>query len=381
MGSNAMRILITTDVAGGVWSYTEELTDALLARGHTLCLVILGEPGAVQRSWLAKHRDLSVTLLPSPLEWEPEPEPGLSASVEALRRVVEAEQPDVIHLNQYYYGAFALGAPHVVVAHSDVVSWWRAVKREEPPADAWFRRYRRWVAEGLRGARVRVAPSRWIAQQIESIYGLGPVRVVYNGRSARRFRARRRARREPVVVAAGRLWDEAKGARDLIPAAALLAGRARVVLAGPATHPAEGEAFPVDAPGLEWVGMLDAEELRLLLSQARVYTATSRYEPFGLAPLEAALAGCALVLSDIPTFRELWDGCALFYAPGDAGALAEAALALLGDEDRRKALADAARARALSRYTPARMAERYEAVYRDAVESAAREPVAANGRR
>jgi glycosyltransferase involved in cell wall biosynthesis len=36
------------------------------------------------------------------------------------------------------------------------------------------------------------------------------------------------------------------------------------------------------------------------------------YEPFGLTVLEAATAGCALVLSDTPSFRELWEGAALF---------------------------------------------------------------------
>ena len=34
--------------------------------------------------------------------------------------------------------------------------------------------------------------------------------------------------------------------------------------------------------------------------------------------LEAASAGCPLILGDIPTFRELWDGAAVFVAPDDA---------------------------------------------------------------
>ncbi len=45
---------------------------------------------------------------------------------------------------------------------------------------------------------------------------------------------------------------------------------------------------------------------------ATVFASMARYEPFGLAVLEAAQAGMRLVLSDIPTFRELWDGAAIF---------------------------------------------------------------------
>lgn len=374
-----MRILITTDVAGGVWSYTEELVEALLDRGHTVGLVIVGsKPGAMHRRWLADHPELHVSALPVPLEWVPEPEPALSASVDSLRRIAVRFDPDVIHLNQFFYGAYDLGAPRVVVAHSDVVTWWQEVKRAEPPNDAWFRRYRRWVASGLQEAHVRVAPTHWLASRMEAVYECAPVRVVYNARSPERFRSRRRAVRESLVVTAGRLWDEAKGARDLIPAARLVARRGRVVVAGPAEHPTGGEDFPTDAPGVEWAGVLDAQELRLLLAQAQVYAATSRYEPFGLAPVEAALAGCALVMSDIPTYRELWDDCALFYPPGDSDALAAAALELLVDEERRASLAEAARERAIERYTPARMVAEYEAIYHDAIQRVAREPVVAD---
>jgi glycosyltransferase involved in cell wall biosynthesis len=48
-----------------------------------------------------------------------------------------------------------------------------------------------------------------------------------------------------------------------------------------------------------------------------VFAAPARYEPFGLAILEAARAGCSRVLGDIPSLRELWDGAARFVDPGD----------------------------------------------------------------
>jgi glycogen synthase len=367
-----VRILLTTDVAGGVWSYTEELSDALTARGHEVTLVSFGgAPRPEHREWLAMRPDLDFTALPHALEWMPEPEPSLSASAEALRAIIERSAPDVLHLNQFFYGACDFGVPGLVVAHSDVVSWWRAAHGVEPPDDAWFRRYRRWVRAGLEGADARAAPSAWMAGQVESIYGIAPLRVVHNARSAVRFPIPEQER-APRVVSVGRLWDEGKGVRDLADAAALLqrghegthaAAGAQVVVAGPARHPSGGADFPADSPGLHWAGVLSAAELAALLGGAAVYAATSRYEPFGLAPLEAALAGCALVMSDIPTFRELWEGAALFYPPGDPHSLAEILRRLLADPGRRGALAEAARSRALDRFSPERMAAGYEELY------------------
>ena len=45
--------------------------------------------------------------------------------------VVREVQPDLLHLNQYCYGDLAPGVPRVVVAHSDIVSWWVGVHGRE----------------------------------------------------------------------------------------------------------------------------------------------------------------------------------------------------------------------------------------------------------
>ncbi len=88
----------------------------------------------------------------------------------------------------------------------------------------------------------------------------------------------------------------------------------------------------------------------------------ARYEPFGLAVLEAALSGCALVLGDLESLRERWDGAAVFVPPWDDDALLDAIAALAGDEPRRRGLGVAARERGLA-FTPRRMAQGYRAIY------------------
>jgi glycosyltransferase involved in cell wall biosynthesis len=97
-------------------------------------------------------------------------------------------------------------------------------------------------------------------------------------------------------------------------------------------------------------------------ARAAVYALPARYEPFGQSVLEAALAGCALVLGDIPSLRELWDGVALFVSPDDPAALRAALESLIRDPSLRDTLAMDARRRALA-CSPERMARGYLRVY------------------
>jgi glycosyltransferase involved in cell wall biosynthesis len=85
--------------------------------------------------------------------------------------------------------------------------------------------------------------------------------------------------------------------------------------------------------------------------------------------LEAAAAGCALVLSDIPTFRELWSGAALFVDPANAGELHRALAGLCADDQERARLQFAARERS-QRYSLARMANAYRSLYESLLASA-----------
>jgi glycosyltransferase involved in cell wall biosynthesis len=102
------------------------------------------------------------------------------------------------------------------------------------------------------------------------------------------------------------------------------------------------------------------------LSRASIYALPARYEPFGLSILEAALAGCALVLGDIPSLRQIWDGAALFVSPHNAGELRDAISRLIADEALRRELAACARRKA-AYYTPERVAANYVKLYRTLV--------------
>jgi glycosyltransferase involved in cell wall biosynthesis len=98
------------------------------------------------------------------------------------------------------------------------------------------------------------------------------------------------------------------------------------------------------------------------LARASIFALPARYEPFGLLPLEAALSGCALVLGDIASLREVWDDAAVYVDPDDRDSLRVAIERLVADP---AALADyASRAHTRARtYTTARMAKAYVEIY------------------
>ena len=80
----------------------------------------------------------------------------------------------------------------------------------------------------------------------------------------------------------------------------------------------------------------------------------------------SALNGCALLLSDIPPYREVWAGAAAFFRSNDAADLRQQWSRLLDQPGIARELANRARQRAVERYSAARMAhayaERYTAV-------------------
>ncbi|HET7753762.1 MAG TPA: glycosyltransferase [Anaeromyxobacteraceae bacterium] len=350
-----MRVLMTADTIGGVFTYASELAGALAARGVEVALATTGRRlAADQRAELRRARVGEVFESAWKLEWMEDPWTDVARTSAWLAGVAQRVRPDVVHLNEFAHGALPLGAPALVVGHSCVVSWFEAVRGCAPPAS--FDRYREVVRRGLASADLVVAPTAAMLGALERHHGpLGRARVIPNGRAPERFRP---AAKEPFVLCAARLWDDAKNAAALDAVAAGLPWP--VLLAGEEDHP-DG-ARGARSSGARLLGRLSQEELARAYGRAAVYALPARYEPFGLSVLEAAHAGCALVLGDLASLRETWDGAAVFVAPDDHVALRDALRRLCADPARRAELSTLARARAAA-LTPDRMAAAYASSY------------------
>lgn len=347
-GATPARVLMTADAVGGVWHYACDLAGALAARGVAVTLAVLGP--APSRT----PPVVGVTVVETglPLDWLADDAATVRHAAAAIRALAVKGAADLVHLNSPALACVPYPMPTLAMAHGCAGTWWDAVEGGDlPPALDWIVRLN---AEGLRAADGIAAPSIAHARALAARYGVAAT-VIHNGRS---LPAPTRDETAPHALTAGRLWDRAKGIALLDRAAArtVVPVHAAGQLQGP-----QGEAIALTH--LRHLGTLAAADMAQALAERPIFISPARFEPFGLSVLEAAAAGCPLVLSDIATFRELWDGAALFVAPDDEAALADALTTLAADPDRRRTLGDAAATRA-RRYTVEAMAEATLALYR-----------------
>jgi glycogen synthase len=356
MHNRPLHVLMTADAVGGVWTYAQTLVDALAPRGIRFTVAVTGPmPSVTCARRMLAHPHLSLVHRPFRLEWMPGADIDIARTGGWLLDLAHRTQPDLVHVNGYAHAVLPFGVPTIITAHSCVCSWYTAVKDMAAPIE--WTAYRGRVAAGLRAAAAVVVPTRTMRVALEREHGYADALIVPNGLAPRRG-PRPAGPKEPLTLAAGRLWDEAKGLSVLDAAAH---GAAWPVYAAGGLRRDDGA---LDRPRhMHALGALDPDALQRWMDRASLFAHPARYEPFGLAPLEAARAGCALVLGDIPSLREIWEDAAVYVEPTSPDAVRAALDALAGDPARREQLARAAALRATA-FTSDRMARQYEALYR-----------------
>jgi glycosyltransferase involved in cell wall biosynthesis len=354
-------VLMTADAVGGVWSYAVALCRSL-PEIRFVVATMGPPPHQAQRDAIRELENVTLVESDYRLEWMADGIVDFTESRDWLIDLVQRHEIDLVHVNGYAHARLGVGCPVVVVAHSDVLSWWEAVHKSAAPPE--WAGYRKQVIAGLAAATRIVAPTAAVLADLERHYAAPASNgvVISNGVDPADFPALDKL---PVVLAAGRLWDVAKNLAALDAAAPRLAWP--VEIAGELEHPDGGVA---DYAHVRLLGRLAPAEMARRLGGAGIFAAPARYEPFGLAILEAAAAGCALVLGDISSLRENWNGAALFVDPDDPPSLSAAINMLVANPQKRARLAAAARSRA-RRFPVDRMARAYAALYHDMMRSSA----------
>jgi glycosyltransferase involved in cell wall biosynthesis len=246
------------------------------------------------------------------------------------------------------------------------VSWWIAVHGREPRETRWLRWYRNTVSRGLAEATAVVAPSNWMRESLRFCYG-EPRRdlVIHNGRNRIYFNPY--VSKDDSVLSVGRLWDPGKQVSLLTqhahPLSVCIVGADNPTYA-PRTPIRADVKLATDQVCVALKGPQTEAQLRNLYSRAAIYAATSRYEPFGMAALEAALSRCAIVANVIPSFREIWGDSAIYFRANDAESLADRLRVLSADRDLCRAHANMGYQRARERFTAKRMLDDYLQLYR-----------------
>ena len=367
-----MHVLVTADTMSGSWTYTRELVTGLVTRGVKVTLVSFGEiPLPDQTAWMDLLHGLEYRPTAFRLEWMDDAPNDLPESSAYLANLVREVHPDLLHLHQFCHGNLAVDVPRVVMAHGDLISWTEAVQGCSPRPTRWLKWYRDTITRGIADADAVVAPSACMLDTLISTY-TRPRRavIIYPGRNPIFFNPY--VSKEDSVLSVGRLLDAGKQVFLLTqhthPFAVCIVGAEqtvplpRIPIRADVKVSTEQSSVAIRGPQTE-------AQLRALYSRAAVYAATSRYEPLGMAPLDAAFSRCAIVANDIPSFREVWGDAALYFRTNSASSLAAILAQLDSDRPLRHAYADRAFARARERFTAKRMIDDYLDLYRSLLQS------------
>src|SRR3954447_26792005 len=249
------RVLMTADSVGGVWPYALYLATAVRDRGIETTLAVMGPAMERGQREDAVQRGIGLAEGPFKLEWEESPWDDVRRAGDWLLEVAARVRPELVHLNGFAHVALPWKCPAVVVAHSCVRSWWRAVHGVAAPPE--WDRYTGAVMEGLSAADLVIAPSRGMLSMLEDEYGVSrPSRVIPNGRAVVDRMSDAVPLKSDVVLGAGRLWDEAKNLAALAQVAPELTWR--VILAGDCGG---RDPYGASHSNVTWLGRLDSPSM------------------------------------------------------------------------------------------------------------------------
>jgi glycosyltransferase involved in cell wall biosynthesis len=346
-----MKILITTDNIGGVWTYTLNLVRGLKKNGIEAYVAVIGDE-------MTDYQKKELEFVPwsfirSRQEWMQDPWHDMNKAGEWLLDLKDDIRPDIIHLNSFSLGSLPWRLPIIVTAHSCVLSWFEAVRNHKAP-DEW-EIYRNFVTQGLREADAVTAPSYTMLKAINKFYG--PVKnkmVIYNGADASMYHS---GKKEDLIFCMGRIWDDAKNIMLILQAANSI--RYPVFIAGDANGFNTGKL----PNNIHILGKISSSEVSSWLSKAAVYLLPVRYEPFGYTFLEAAFSSCAIVTGNIGSMKEIWHNDVTYVDTRDRDGLARTVNRLIENHDERQMIAERAFNRAKSDYTLERMVDGYILLY------------------
>lgn len=357
MEDKKMKVLMTTDTVGGVWVYSLELCKALEQYGIQVHLVAMGGwPSPAQQVEAEKITNVTFYKSDYKLEWMENPWKDVEQSRKWINSIYTTVQPDVVHLNNYAHVEEDWTAPVVTVFHSCVKTWWQAVKGKSAPEE--WDQYSRTVKESLQASDIVVGPTQAIINQAQQAHNFtSEIKVIHNGRN---ITASEVKPKEEFILCMGRIWDEAKN----FPLLSKIAERLPwpVYVAGESVNPDTGKECSLQ--NVKFLGKLSSEEVKDWMQRASIFVSPTKYEPFGLAILEAAGNGCALVLSNLDTLQELWHDVALFFDPENEAEAEKTVLRLLESPQFLKELSAKAQERA-KQFSVEKMAASYHQLYHE----------------
>lgn len=274
------------------------------------------------------------------------------AGMREFSSAIRAARPDVAHC-PHIPTPLSSDVPLVVTVHDLIPLLVRGVM----PSPVRRRVFRFLVGRAVRRARCVIVPSHSTARDLERMFPDGADRIAVIPEAADELLAVSPEPVAPEVIEPGTPYLFSMGNTrphkdlpTLLAAFHLLAPahpELRLLLAG------EGPAGYLDAwlsgearSRVRFTGPVTDGQLRTLYEHAAVFAFPSRYEGFGLPPLEAMALGTPVVIADAASLPEVTGDAALTFEPGEPGRLAECIARVLDDPAERERLVAAGRERA-----------------------------------
>jgi phosphatidylinositol alpha 1,6-mannosyltransferase len=350
------------NVVDGVALTFGRLVRARLLAGDRLLVLA---PGAERPRVEPAGGFLPLPSVPVPVQ----PEYRLALGIPATaRRELERFEPELIHIGSPdLAGVAALefadahGIPAVASYHSEIARYLRYLPGPAAGVGPLLERgVWRWIRWFYGRCRHVYVPSISMLETLRARGITAELRLWGRGVDTRRFAPERRSmswrRRlgvgdeQPLIGFVARLrWE--KGLSTLAGVLERLAERCpehASFIAGDGPARAELERR---CPNTRFLGELGVAELARAYASADLFLYPSATETFGNVTLEAMASGLPTICADATGSRSLVvpGETGELVSPGDVEGFATAAAALLGDPERRRAMGQAARARAETR--------------------------------
>lgn len=190
------------------------------------------------------------------------------------------------------------------------------------------------IGRSLENANRIAAVSRAVADEAIRGFGVAAAKIEIVPNGVDEFFSPGSEIERDFILFVGTL-EPRKGLSDLVAAwSSLPEPRPRLVLCGDRGW----RTRIASLPGIEWTGFVSRERLRELYRGALMFVYPSRYEGFGIPPLEALACGAPVIATRTGAIPDYAGEAALLVETGDVDALRESMLRLWRDRSLREDL-------------------------------------------
>ncbi len=325
---------------GGLGRYVQQLCLRLPAlRPSDTWIFLLGEQAEADYRADVGFVPANVQLVRAPWRWY------TLAEQLHLPRLIRRLAPDVTHYPHFNVPMFA-PRPFVVTIHDLIINHFPTSRATTlNPITYGFKllAYRAVIQRALCRARQILVPTQFVAEDIRAVYpwvesrritvtheGVAEVPTSASGLPT--------GVEEPFILYVGSAYPH----KDVITAIRAFADLRRRGVALTFVHVWREDEFlrrlqrQVEAEGISdgvvWTGYVPDDQLASLYRNAAAYVFPSRYEGFGLPPLEAQAAGCPVVAARSSCLPEVLGESVAWFEPGDSSQLAVAVERVIADQ-------------------------------------------------